>query len=576
MRLMLLLVLGLAQTAWSSSQTGEARDQALVQYKFLLIDDQPLLETHKLQRTVNQAEKRRDPVMRLDAPWETDRDMLNTAHVKYDQEEDIFKMWYTLMRWEGKTADGPRGVAYATSEDGLRWSKPVLGLVESNGSRENNMIFPFMHHIGYSILKDHSDVPARRYKMIFDAFGEESRWAGHHVTLNLAYSHDGLDWERPRHVNPVMRGISDANFTLFYDEDRRKYVLMTRRVPNAPRDISQYESYDLVNWEDKGRVLVAGDELDPPQLYNIYDMPVFRYEDFFLGMINPYYTHPFAPTYGAYHKPPDYPKGKLGQLEIALAYSRDAQKWHRPDDRSPVVPIGEVGDQDGGMLYPAENPVVKDGETWIYFTASRWNHRWWDWLSHDLAQEDMRDVAALMVARMPEDHWVSLDAGVDEGWLLTKPWGPPYQIFVNADAQGGSIEAELITPYGDPIAGFTRVEAVPIRADGAGHELTWKSGRSPYDLSVEEFGGVCLKLYVTRAKVYSWTYTLPDPDGALVRQKANRRWLRVIRHQSDQWGLKSTEPATGVPPHPRHQDNPATGQGGFSQEMQKSLREKAR
>ncbi len=173
MRLMLLLVLGLAQTAWSSSQTGEARDQALVQYKFLLIDDQPLLETHKLQRTVNQAEKRRDPVMRLDAPWETDRDMLNTAHVKYDQEEDIFKMWYTLMRWEGKTADGPRGVAYATSEDGLRWSKPVLGLVESNGSRENNMIFPFMHHIGYSILKDHSDVPARRYKMIFDAFGED-------------------------------------------------------------------------------------------------------------------------------------------------------------------------------------------------------------------------------------------------------------------------------------------------------------------------------------------------------------------------------------------------------------------
>ena len=576
MRLMLLLVLGLAQTAWSSSQTGEARDQALVQYKFLLIDDQPLLETHKLQRTVNQAEKRRDPVMRLDAPWETDRDMLNTVHVKYDQEEDIFKMWYTLMRWEGKTADGPRGVAYATSEDGLRWSKPVLGLVESNGSRENNMIFPFMHHIGYSILKDPSDVPARRYKMIFDAFGEESRWAGHHVTLNLAYSHDGLVWERPRHVNPVMRGISDANFTLFYDEDRRKYVLMTRRVPNAPRDISQYESYDLVNWEDKGRVLVAGDELDPPQLYNIYDMPVFRYEDFFLGMINPYYTHPFAPTYGAYHKPPDYPKRKLGQLEIALAYSRDAQKWHRPDDRSPVVPIGEVGDQDGGMLYPVENPVVKDGETWIYFTASRWNHRWWDWLSHDLAQEDMREVAALMVARMPEDHWVSLDAGADEGWLLTKPWGPPYQIFVNADAQGGSIEAELITPYGDPIAGFTRAEAVPIRADGAGHELTWKSGRSPYDLSVEEFGGVCLKLYVTRAKVYSWTYTLPDPDGALARQKANRRWLRVIRHQSDQWGLKSTEPATGVPPHPRHQDNPATGQGGFSQEMQKSLREKAR
>ena len=123
-------------------------------------------------------------------------------------------------------------------------------------------------------------------------------------------------------------------------------------MPNTPRDISQYESYDLVNWEDKGRVLVAGDELDPPELYNIYDMPVFRYEGFFLGMINPYYVHPFAPTYGAYHKPPDYPKGKVGQLEISLAYSRDGQKWHRPDDRSPVVPIGKPGEQDGGVIFP--------------------------------------------------------------------------------------------------------------------------------------------------------------------------------------------------------------------------------
>ena len=80
--------------------------------------------------------------------------------------------------------------------------------------------------------------------------------------------------------------------------------------------------------------------------------PVFRYENFFLGIINPYYVHPFAPTYGAYHKPPGYPKGKVGQLEISLAYSRDGRAWHRPDDRSPVVPVGKPGAQDGGMLYP--------------------------------------------------------------------------------------------------------------------------------------------------------------------------------------------------------------------------------
>ncbi len=536
--------------AAETSKPSESRADALAHYKFLLIDDRSLVKSHNLKRRVNQAIKRPQPVMTLDAPWDTDRDMLNMVSILYDEGEKLYKMWYTLMRWKGETSDGPRGVAYATSEDGLHWKKPILGLIEDNGSRENNLVIPFMHQFAYSIIRDPSDVPARRYKMIFDAFGEESRWAGHHSALNLAYSHDGLQWERPRHVNPVLRGISDDNFTLFYDGDRRRYVLVTRRVPNSPRDLSQYESYDLVNWEDKGRVLVAGDELDPPELTNIYDMPVFRYEDFFLGIINPYYTHPFAPTYASYHKPPDYPRNKVGQLDVALAYSRDGRKWQRPDDRSPVVELGEVGAHDGGMLYPAENPLVRDGETWIYFTASRVNHQWWDWLSYD-PSKDMRDLAVLMLAVMPEDHWISLDAGVEEGWLMTKPWGPPSGIFVNADAEGGSVVGELVTPYGEVVPGFSRDECVPIESNGPDQELTWKGDRTLYDSRKEYLGGVCLKLYLKEAKLYSYTFTRPDPDGNLRRRKENTRWLDAITHRSDQWGRQATEPASGVPPRKR-------------------------
>ena len=530
-----------------SSEDGADR---FAYQKFLLIDDQSLVKSENLKRRVNQATKRPQPVMTLDAPWETDRDWFNNANVIYDEDERIYKMWYTLMRWQGETTDGPRGVAYATSEDGLRWKKPVLGIVEVDGSRENNMVIPFMRQFAYSIIRDPSDVPSRRYKMIFDAFGEESLWARHHSALNLAYSHDGLHWERPRHVNPVIRGISDDSFTLFYDDDRRKYVLITRRVPNVPRDLSQYESYDLVNWEDKGRILVAGDKLDPPELSNIYGMPVLRYEGFFLGIINPFYTHPFAPTYASYHKPPDYPKAKVGQLDLALAYSRDGRKWQRPDDRSPVVELGEVGAHDGGMLYPATNPLVRDGETWIYFTASRLNHAWWDWLSYDLST-DMRDLSVLMLAVMPEDHWISLDAGADEGWLMTKPWGPPHGIFVNADAEGGSVVGELVTPYGDVVPGFSREESVPIEANGPDQELTWKGNTTLYDSRKEYLGGVCLKLYLRQAKLYSYTFTRPDPDGNLRRSKENARWLDVIKHRSDQWGRQATEPASGVAPRVR-------------------------
>ena len=33
-------------------------------------------------------------------------------------------------------------VAYAESRDGLHFTKPVLGLVEWNGSKANNLVFP--------------------------------------------------------------------------------------------------------------------------------------------------------------------------------------------------------------------------------------------------------------------------------------------------------------------------------------------------------------------------------------------------------------------------------------------------
>ncbi len=163
-QLILFLIVGVCTRvqAAGASVPSEARADSFAHYKCLLIDDRSLVKSHNFKRRVNQAIKRPKPVMTLDAPWDTNRDMLNYVSILYDEEEKLYKMWYTLMRWKGETSDGPRGVAYATSEDGLRWKKPILGLIEDNGSRENNLIIPFMHQFAYSIITDPSDVPARR------------------------------------------------------------------------------------------------------------------------------------------------------------------------------------------------------------------------------------------------------------------------------------------------------------------------------------------------------------------------------------------------------------------------------
>ena len=407
-------------------QTAGSRGAEVCAYKFLVLDDSDILDSQNLKRRVNQAVKHPDPVLRLDAPWHGKDDRIFSVNVLYDGEERLFKMWYGIERWKGGAADGALTMlAYATSKDGIEWLKPKLGLFQIDGSRENNFVMPEMEAFNCSIVKDTSDIAARRYKMVFSTGGMDADWARFHSPLSVAYSHDGLRWERPRHVNPILRGVSDNIWSFFFDPDRRKYVLLTRRVPNAPRDVSQYESFDLVNWEDKGRVLVSGDARDPIEVgTEIYYLSPFRYENLYLGALNCLYTDPVSEAYGSFHRSPGFPKDRMGLMDIQLAYSRDGVTWTRPTDRSPIVPIGKPGELDQGMVYSARDPIVRAGDTWIYYIGNKWSHNWWEWLdSHD-PQKGIREIASVMLARMPEDHFVSLDAGETEGRFQSKPWGP--------------------------------------------------------------------------------------------------------------------------------------------------------
>ena len=532
--------------------------------KFFLLDDAFLLEVHNLQRKVNQAIKHPEPVLKLDAPWDTEpMEMLDYNNVLYDADEKLFKMWY-LVCGQDKDEYWERGrkTAYATSTDGVHWEKPIMNMVEHNGSKENNYIIREMLSLCYAIIDDPSDTPARRYKMIFFVDSEEQRWAKYHAPLHLAYSADGIIWSRPFNVNPILQGISDGGWGFIYDPERRKYQLYTRRVPNVPRDISLYESYDLVNWEDCGRILVPGDEYDPPEMFNFQGMTSFFYEDFCLSLLNTHYSLPPSENYEVFHEPPvDWPAKTLGHVDVQLAYSRDGVQWSRPKDRSPVIPCGQPGQPDAGVIFvPSANPFVIDGETYLYYTAVRYQHN--NRTQKGYMKEhnyDMRDAISIMLAKMPEDHWVSLDAGSKEGWFLTKPYmGVPSQsgictpskLLVNADAEGGRIEAEFLTPYGKPIEGFTRADCAGISANGKGQEIKWKSSIDPQSLGKAHCGGLCLKFYLKNAKIYSYSFVEPDPDGQIERYWDSARWNEAITHRSGNWNRAGNAPAEGLPQPP--------------------------
>ena len=90
----------------------------------------------------------REIVMLRDAPWEGSGSGFETLF----RDGDIIRMYYIgaeLTNADGTTlqydpVSGKRRqtyACYAESKDGIHWNKPVLGLFEFNGSKQNNIIW---------------------------------------------------------------------------------------------------------------------------------------------------------------------------------------------------------------------------------------------------------------------------------------------------------------------------------------------------------------------------------------------------------------------------------------------------
>ena len=96
-----------------------------------------------------------NPLFEEDNPWERRFDNLY-ANIIYDEEEQLYKCWYSpfivsnsskgMSISERKATEYGKhpqemGICYATSKDGISWDKPELGLVEYEGSTANNIVW---------------------------------------------------------------------------------------------------------------------------------------------------------------------------------------------------------------------------------------------------------------------------------------------------------------------------------------------------------------------------------------------------------------------------------------------------
>ena len=132
--------------------------------KQLMFDNKFIAASSNVNITMNPAEKK-GIVVSPDQPWE---DFRLTSYFNVIQDGDKLRMYYSSFdedQWQpGVDWSEHAFMCYAESTDGINWTKPDLGLVEYNGSTNNNIIAKNI--VDGTVFIDPTAPPEQRYKML--------------------------------------------------------------------------------------------------------------------------------------------------------------------------------------------------------------------------------------------------------------------------------------------------------------------------------------------------------------------------------------------------------------------------
>ena len=224
------------------------------------------------------------------------------------------------------------------------------------------------------------------------------------------------------------------------------------------RVIHYAESRDFLHWEHEREVLDT-DGLDRPSA-NVQRAEVFPMGGYYLAFLN---VH-----------------DERGHFDQQLAFSGDGISWKRPW-RGNLLSVGAPGQFDSGMAAGMQPPVLTEHQMLLYYGGYAGGH----------ADASAGGIAVGRAVMRREGFAARRARGETPGELTTVPLPVSGdRLRVNADCEGGELAAELCTPEGAPIPGYTFSDCDPIRADSASHPdctvpVTWRgSGALPGERAV--------------------------------------------------------------------------------------------
>jgi hypothetical protein len=411
------------------------------EHKYLMVDSRIVCNVQNAKLVLGSPVKATEnPLFQADKPWEN---ALNNLYpnVLWDEHERVFKLWYKCVLADTNVIakmDSPSTVhdvgwylLYATSQDGVRWTKPALGLFKHEGSDANNIVARDCPNVG--VFKDlHEAEAGRRYKMVFDVGLGKPR---------VRFSPDGIHWEPAIEALGFGAKNGDTHNNAVWDGESGKYFWFTK-LWLGERTMARFESDDFIHWKNNGMVLRS--TTNEARNSQTYCMTPFRYGRHWLAYVMIY--HP----------------GKGRSVDCELAWSPDALRWERVKPGTPFIPRGAKGTYDSECIYAmAGPPIVQDGQLLIYYGGDDFPHTGW------------KRSCLPCLARLPVDRFAGYTAVEKErpATLLTAQLiATEKPICISADAAGGSIR---ITAIDDTTGVIDETE--PVTGNVTDFAVKWKN-----------------------------------------------------------------------------------------------------
>jgi len=423
----------------------EPRDS---RWPLLLVDTTQLAVNDGVSLTVCEAVKHSDnPIVRcggLDAPDERRCHFDGSVYYLDGQ----FHMWYWAF---------PGGKAYARSDDGIRWTKPNLGLVEFRGDKDNNLV-PMPGRP--MIFRDPDDPdPSRRFKKAVSTHKERDQlWT-------VAYSPDGFHWETVDQPQPTNWENAESQILTRIGE---KWIIYTQGLTGLGRTVMAFHSPTLAVPPSEWKKTVAWTMQDKYGIYQAHHgiKPWVR-PGLIIGVFGIFHNrHELIDT----------------TAELGFVLSHDGLKWWEPWPLATLVRRGPAGSWDSMFLiqgYPCF-VNVRD-RTFLYYAGT--------------PNGNGGDRMQIGLATLRRDGFGYL--GIDIGWTYTQPT-PRVASFVtvpirlhdkaservllnvdNLDAdREQTVQVELLDQSGRAVPGYTRTDADPVAADGIAVPATWRGSPS--------------------------------------------------------------------------------------------------